>query len=60
MEKGFTDLRLVGTGRGPYVWKSMVLVARKPAGGGAEMIILGLNAFHGDASAAVLPDATYQ
>ena len=32
MEKGFTDLRFVGTGRVPYVWKSMILIARKPAG----------------------------
>jgi 2-polyprenyl-3-methyl-5-hydroxy-6-metoxy-1,4-benzoquinol methylase len=32
-EKGFTDLRFVGTGRVPYVWKSMILVAQKPAGG---------------------------
>ena len=33
MEKGFTDLRFVGTGRVPYVWKSMILIVRKPAGG---------------------------
>jgi 2-polyprenyl-3-methyl-5-hydroxy-6-metoxy-1,4-benzoquinol methylase len=32
-EKGFTDLRFVGTGRVPYVWKSMILIARKPADG---------------------------
>ncbi len=32
-EKGFTDLRFVGTGRVPYVWKSMILIARKPVGG---------------------------
>jgi 2-polyprenyl-3-methyl-5-hydroxy-6-metoxy-1,4-benzoquinol methylase len=31
-EKGFTDLRFVGTGRVPYIWKSMILIARKPAG----------------------------
>jgi 2-polyprenyl-3-methyl-5-hydroxy-6-metoxy-1,4-benzoquinol methylase len=30
-ENGFTDLRFVGTGRVPYVWKSMILIARKPA-----------------------------
>jgi hypothetical protein len=30
MEKGFTDLRFVGTGRVPYVWETMILVARKP------------------------------
>ena len=32
-EKGFADLRFVGTGRVPYVWKSMILVARKPPDG---------------------------
>jgi 2-polyprenyl-3-methyl-5-hydroxy-6-metoxy-1,4-benzoquinol methylase len=32
-ENGFIDLRFVGTGRVPYVWKSMILIARKPAGG---------------------------
>jgi 2-polyprenyl-3-methyl-5-hydroxy-6-metoxy-1,4-benzoquinol methylase len=31
-EKGFTDLRFVGAGRVPYIWKSMILTARKPAG----------------------------
>jgi 2-polyprenyl-3-methyl-5-hydroxy-6-metoxy-1,4-benzoquinol methylase len=31
-ENGFTDLRFVGTGRVPYIWKSMILIARKPAG----------------------------
>ena len=31
-EKGFTDLRFVGAGRVPYIWKSMILIARKPAG----------------------------
>ena len=29
-EKGFTDIRFVGTGRVPYIWKSMILIARKP------------------------------
>ena len=29
-EQGFTDLRFVGTGRVPYIWKSMILIARKP------------------------------
>jgi len=33
MEKGFTDVRFVGTGRVPYIWKSMILIARKPTGG---------------------------
>jgi 2-polyprenyl-3-methyl-5-hydroxy-6-metoxy-1,4-benzoquinol methylase len=28
-EKGFTDLQFVGTGRVPYLWKSMILVSRK-------------------------------
>jgi|ERR1017187_8360262 2-polyprenyl-3-methyl-5-hydroxy-6-metoxy-1,4-benzoquinol methylase len=32
-EKGFMDLRFVGAGRVPYIWKSMILIARKPAGG---------------------------
>ena len=27
---GFTDVRFLGTGRVPYVWKSMILIARKP------------------------------
>ena len=31
-EKGFTDLRFVGAGRVPYIWKSMILIARKPTG----------------------------
>lgn len=30
-EQGFTDLRFVGAGRVPYIWKSMILTARKPA-----------------------------
>lgn len=29
-EKGFADLQFVGAGRVPYVWKSMILAARKP------------------------------
>jgi 2-polyprenyl-3-methyl-5-hydroxy-6-metoxy-1,4-benzoquinol methylase len=29
-EKGFVDVKFVGAGRVPYVWKSMILVARKP------------------------------
>ena len=29
-EKGFTDLRFIGAGRVPYIWKSMILIARKP------------------------------
>ena len=31
--EGFRDLRFVGTGRVPYVWKSMILSARKPEDG---------------------------
>ncbi len=31
-EKGFTEIRFVGAGRVPYIWKSMILIARKPAG----------------------------
>lgn len=30
LEKGFTDLKFLGAGRTPYVWKSMILVGRKP------------------------------
>jgi hypothetical protein len=29
-ERGFTDVRFVGAGRVPYIWKSMILIARKP------------------------------
>jgi len=29
-EVGFINLRFLGTGRVPYVWKSMILIARKP------------------------------
>ena len=29
-EKGFEVIRFIGTGRLPYLWKSMVLVARRP------------------------------
>jgi len=29
-ERGFRDLEFTGTGRLPYMWKSMILVARKP------------------------------
>ena len=31
-EQGFTDVRFVGAGRVPYIWKSMILIARKSAG----------------------------
>jgi len=27
---GFTDVQFLGTGRLPYLWKSMILIARKP------------------------------
>ena len=30
-EKGFRDVRFIGAGRVPYIWKSMILVAQKPA-----------------------------
>ena len=30
VEAGFTDIRFMGTGRLPYLWKSMVLRATKP------------------------------
>jgi 2-polyprenyl-3-methyl-5-hydroxy-6-metoxy-1,4-benzoquinol methylase len=30
-ETGFTDIQFAGSGRIPYVWKSMVLKARRPA-----------------------------
>jgi 2-polyprenyl-3-methyl-5-hydroxy-6-metoxy-1,4-benzoquinol methylase len=30
IEKGFTEIRFVGTGRVPFIWKSMILIARKP------------------------------
>jgi hypothetical protein len=33
MEAGFTDVRFVGAGRVPYIWKSMILIARKPEDG---------------------------
>ena len=29
-EQGFTGIRFIGVGRVPYIWKSMILVARKP------------------------------
>lgn len=29
-EQGFTAIRFIGVGRVPYIWKSMILVARKP------------------------------
>ena len=32
IEKGVTDVRFIGAGRVPYIWKSMILIARKPAG----------------------------
>lgn len=32
IEEGFTELRFLGAGRVPYIWKSMILIARKPAG----------------------------
>ncbi len=28
-EAGFTDLKMIGAGRVPYLWKSMVFSARK-------------------------------
>jgi 2-polyprenyl-3-methyl-5-hydroxy-6-metoxy-1,4-benzoquinol methylase len=31
-EKGFRDIRFIGAGRVPYIWKSMILIAQKPAG----------------------------
>jgi 2-polyprenyl-3-methyl-5-hydroxy-6-metoxy-1,4-benzoquinol methylase len=30
-EKRFTDLQFIGAGRMPYIWKSMILIGRKPA-----------------------------
>jgi hypothetical protein len=42
-ENGFLDLPFVDLGRAPYVWKKMILVARRPAGGVKRRIkILGL------------------
>jgi 2-polyprenyl-3-methyl-5-hydroxy-6-metoxy-1,4-benzoquinol methylase len=31
-EAGFTELRFIGAGRVPYIWKSMILIVRKPTG----------------------------
>jgi hypothetical protein len=46
-EEGFPDLPFVDLRRAPYVWKKMILVARRPAGGVKRRIkILGLDAFH--------------
>jgi 2-polyprenyl-3-methyl-5-hydroxy-6-metoxy-1,4-benzoquinol methylase len=33
VEGGFTDVRFMGAGRVPYIWKSMILIARKPEDG---------------------------
>ena len=30
VEHGFSDLVFAGTGRVPYLWKSMIICARKP------------------------------
>jgi carbamoyltransferase len=55
-ERGFTDVRFVGTGRCAVCLEEYDPDCPETGGRGWKMKILGLNAFHGDASAAVLRD----